>query len=81
MPASIKNAEGKRVKNVHVDHINPAIDPNVGFTTWDDFINGLFCERDNLQVLCNECHLAKSNEEKARAKLRRERLKEEEIDY
>lgn len=75
VPASIK-VGGKRVKNVHVDHIIPAIDPDVGFVSWDSFINRLFCEADNLQVLCHECHMKKSDEEKAIAKARRERNKE-----
>lgn len=69
--ASIKNDDGKRVKNAIVDHIKPIIDPAVGFTTWDECINRMFCEDDNLQVLCHECHTVKSNEEKAVAKERR----------
>jgi 5-methylcytosine-specific restriction endonuclease McrA len=55
-----------------VDHINPIVDPEVGFTTWDDFINNLYCEEDGLQVLCNVCHTAKTNKEKAIAKKRRQ---------
>jgi hypothetical protein len=35
-----------------------------GFTTWDDVINRMFCEKENLQVLCHECHKAKTQEEK-----------------
>lgn len=49
-----------------VDHIQPVVDPAVGFTTWDDFINRLFCEIDNLQVLCTECHDTKTKEERSR---------------
>ena len=71
--ASIKLDSGKRVKNAIVDHINPIIDPAVGFTTWDDCINRMFCEQDNLQVLCRACHDEKTNEEKAVAKARREK--------
>lgn len=63
VPATIN-----RVKNVFVDHINPVVDPSSGFTTWDDFIRGLFCEEDNLQVLCKECHDHKSRDEKERRK-------------
>lgn len=55
-------------KNVFVDHVIPASDPVEGFTSWDDFIYGLFCEADNLQVLCKQCHDKKSEEE---GKLRR----------
>lgn len=54
----------KRVKNVFVDHEPPVIDPAVGFTTWDSFVNNLFCEKEHLQVLCKSCHDAKTKEER-----------------
>lgn len=45
---------------VSVDHIDP-----VGtFVSWDAFINRLFCPIENLQVLCKECHDAKSQSER-----------------
>lgn len=45
---------------VQVDHIRP-----IGFDkTWDEFINALFCEKDNLQVLCTTCHKTKTKEER-----------------
>jgi len=58
-----------------VDHIEPIVDPNVGFTNWDDFIHKLFCEEDNLQVLCTPCHAAKTKAEKEinTKRLRREK--------
>jgi 5-methylcytosine-specific restriction endonuclease McrA len=44
-------------KSVQVDHINP-----VGScSTWDEYIERLFCEADNLQVLCKPCHKKKTN--------------------
>lgn len=55
-------------KDVQVDHIEPVVDPNKGFISWDVFIERLFCERNNLQVLCKTCHLAKSNLEKQEKK-------------
>ncbi len=74
VPASVK--EGRtRKKNVHVDHIEPIVDPAVGWTTWDDCIDRMFCELDNLQVLCTTCHNEKCNEEKAIAKARRDEEK------
>lgn len=51
-------------KQVQVDHIIPAVDPKTGFTTWDDFINKLYCDKKNLQVLCIDCHKAKSKKER-----------------
>lgn len=47
-------------KQVEVDHIVP-----IGTEkTWDEFINGLFCEAENLQVLCKPCHKDKTLKEK-----------------
>ena len=51
-------------KDMEVDHILPAVDPSVGFTTWDEFINRLFCEQDNLQAICTGCHKIKSSTER-----------------
>lgn len=41
---------------VNVDHIAPVVDPVEGFIDWNTFIERLFCSKDNLQVLCTECH-------------------------
>lgn len=51
-------------KDVQVDHITPIIDPAVGFTTWDDVIDKMFCEQENLQCLCSECHKVKTAQER-----------------
>lgn len=72
VPNTAKNEEtGKREKNIHVDHILPIIDPATGWVSWDDTIERMFCERDNLQLLCSKCHKVKTDEEKAVAKARR----------
>jgi 5-methylcytosine-specific restriction endonuclease McrA len=42
-------------KEVEVNHILPVI-PTSGFDSWDNVITRLFCERDNLEVLCKPCH-------------------------
>ena len=50
-------------KNVNVDHIVGAGSLNCA----DDlpgFVNRLFCESDNLQVLCSKCHDVKTKLEK-----------------
>jgi hypothetical protein len=49
---------------VQVDHIEPVVDPKEGFTTWDKFISRLYCSKENLQVLCKECHDIKTKKEK-----------------
>lgn len=51
-------------KDVQVDHEVPVVDPTMGFTTWDNYINRLFCPKDNLQVLCTTCHKLKSANER-----------------
>jgi 5-methylcytosine-specific restriction endonuclease McrA len=44
---------------VQVDHKVP-----IGSCkTWDEFIQKLFCEKDNLQVLCKPCHKKKTKKE------------------
>jgi hypothetical protein len=76
VPVSIV-VNGKRIKNVFVDHLLPIVDPAVGFVSWDEFISRLYCEEDNLQLLCGSCHDKKSFEETQVAKERRKKEKEE----
>lgn len=71
VPSTVKDGRVRK-KNVHVDHIEPVIDPAVGWVSWDSCIERMFCELDNLQVLCTTCHDIKCNEEKAIAKARRD---------
>jgi 5-methylcytosine-specific restriction endonuclease McrA len=52
-------AEDFPAAHVQVDHIIPMGKGR----SWDDFINELFCEADNLQVLCKPCHKIKTKEE------------------
>jgi len=66
---------GKRRAYFFVDHIEPVIDPEVGFTGFSDFIERLFCEVDNLQVLCKPCHDEKCAEETQVAVKRRAKEK------
>ena len=54
--------------DVQVDHIHPVVDPKVGFIGWDSFIDRIFCEIENLQVLCKPCHKVKTEKEKAERK-------------
>lgn len=51
-------------KRVAKDHIVPVIDPETGFTTWDEVIKRLFCEKDGYQILCDGCHDNKTQEER-----------------
>ena len=53
---------------VHVDHIEPVFDPHKRIpaiqTNWTEVVNRMFCEVDNLQVLCHTCHGIKTENER-----------------
>lgn len=47
---------------VQCDHVTPVID-NQGFKDWNTYIERLFTEVENYQILCLECHQIKSQSE------------------
>ncbi len=51
-------------KEVAVDHIEPVVCSEQGFIDWDVFIKRLYCNKDNLQVLCKTCHDKKTQKER-----------------
>ena len=59
-----KKGKSYRAANILADHIDPVVDPHVGFVSWDVYIMRMFIELCGYQALCDECHTAKSNEEK-----------------
>jgi hypothetical protein len=63
-----------RAKDVQVDHIEPAVDPNVGWQGFDSFILRLFCDVFGLQVICKTHHDAKTREERELARSRKKVL-------
>jgi len=75
VPATTKEGR-KRVKNIHIDHHPPVIDPDVGWVSWDSFINNLFCEEEHLRALCTDCHKIVTDAEKQLAKERRQKEKD-----
>lgn len=62
--AGYKRRSHKVKPPVYVDHIEPVIDPAVGFYNWDSVIERLFVEDEGLQVLCKSCHDAKTADER-----------------
>lgn len=54
--------------DVQVDHIFPVVDPRTGFVDWETYIGRMFCEKENLQVLCKPCHSSKTALEKEERK-------------
>lgn len=49
--------------NIEVDHIEPIVDPKIGFVDWNSFIERLYCPASNLQALCKSCHKIKTKKE------------------
>jgi 5-methylcytosine-specific restriction endonuclease McrA len=49
---------------VSVDHIVPVISTADGFVDWNEFVNRLFCKKENLQRICDPCHDKKTHSEK-----------------
>lgn len=51
-------------KDIEIDHIIPIVDPAFGFINWDDFIQKLYCSKQNLQAICKSCHKIKTKKER-----------------
>jgi 5-methylcytosine-specific restriction endonuclease McrA len=64
-----------------LDHVNPVDDPHTGFVSWDDYISRLFVAVDLWQILCTQCHAAKTlYENEIRKQIRQEKKKDEDND-
>jgi hypothetical protein len=59
-------------KTLKLDHIDPCVDPDVGWVSYEHFANRLFCTVDGYQSLCKPCHDQKTKEERAVAKERKD---------
>jgi len=67
-------------KEIKVDHIDPVIPvdhkwkekENFLDYNWNEVVSRLFCEKENLQAICNDCHKEKSQEERKERKLKNE---------
>ena len=51
-------------KDIKIDHIEPVVDPALGFQGYDEFIKRLFVELDGYQAICVSCHQIKTNKER-----------------
>jgi len=62
---NVCNKWKRSVKNsrVVVDHIDPVVDPLVGFVDLNTYFQRLWCPRSGLQKICGDCHRAKTNAE------------------
>lgn len=49
---------------VSVDHIVPVVSVSEGFVDFNTFIQRLFCDASNLQVICDSCHNTKTQAER-----------------
>ena len=54
---SVKNSK------VVIDHIEPVVDPTVGFVDMNTYFARLWCPRSGLQKICGDCHRQKTNAE------------------
>lgn len=57
-------ANPKNYRRIWVDHVHPVVPPGVD-VGWQEYLDRLFCDPDNLQALCTECHKAKTNRERS----------------
>lgn len=66
-------------KEIRVDHIVPIVNPQTGFTTWDDYINKLFCPAVELQIICLICNTSKTQTENQLRKIYRQKNKKDTV--
>lgn len=57
---------------IAVDHRVPVIDVDKGFIDWNTFVDRVFCDASNLQVICDPCHQAKTNSERFERQFKRD---------
>lgn len=57
-----KAGRTRKIPNILADHIEPVVDPYVGFVSWDVYIERMFIEV-GFQAICHKCHQEKGKVE------------------
>lgn len=64
-------------KLIVVDHVNPVVNPQRGFTDWNDYVERMYADYEGFQAICEPCHAIKTRSEGVvRTKFRQKRKKE-----
>lgn len=65
-------------KEVELDHIVPLVDPKIGFTDWNTYLEKYLIQEADFQLICIPCHRIKTAKETEQRVETRELKKEEE---
>ena len=49
---------------ISIDHKDPVVSVTDGFVDWNEFIDRLWCPKENLQRICDACHDVKTQKER-----------------
>lgn len=49
---------------IAIDHKDPVVSVTDGFQDWNEFVERLWCSKENLQRLCDDCHNTKTQTER-----------------
>lgn len=56
--------EWASTSKMSVDHIEPVVSTTEGFVDWNTFVARLWCDKSNLQRICDTCHHTKTQQER-----------------
>lgn len=62
-------------KEFTVDHKTHVVPIETGFDNWDGFVNRMFCEADEFQIICKSCDATKTLAERELRKVFRQARK------
>lgn len=64
-------------KDMEKDHINPVVNTEGKKADMNTFVENLFCDTENMQMLCIPCHDQKSQTEQQLRKIAKKKVKNE----